>query len=94
MVCCYPDADALIHRSLDKCNDSIALTYPRNTWYTQAGVQFLALMMKLLGSSFRPYVHDPIQIERWIENQGFKKLTQSQTIVWLTQVYQKDKKTK
>ena len=91
VVCCYPDADALIHRSLEKCINSIALTYPRNKWYTHIGVQFLALIMKLVGSSFRPYVHDPIQIERWIESQGFKKLYQKQTLVWLTQVYQKDK---
>ena len=89
VVCCYPDADALIHRSLEKCRETIALTYPRKIWYTKMGTQTLALIMKLLGSSFRPYVHDPSQIEKWITEQGFKKTVQSQTFVWLTQIYQK-----
>ncbi len=89
VVCCYPDADALIHRSLEKCRDSIALTYPRNVWYTRLGTEIAAIIMKLLGSSFRPYVHDPMQIELWIIEQGFNKIIQEQTTLWLTQVYQK-----
>jgi len=89
VVCCYPDADALIHRSLEKCHDTIALTYPRKTWFTRFGVQISALLMKLLGSSFRPYVHDPAQIEKWVTAQGFKKTLQKQTVIWLTQIYQK-----
>lgn len=89
VVCCYPDADALINRSLEKCQDSIALTYPRKTWYTSLGTEILALILKLLGSSFRPYVHDPQQIELWITQQGFKKVFQKQTTIWLSQVYQK-----
>ncbi len=89
VVCCYPDADALIHRSLEKCNDSIALTYPRKTWYTSFGTEVLAIILKLLGSSFRPYVHDPLQIENWIAEQDFKKVVQEQTAIWLTQVYQR-----
>ena len=89
VVCCYPDADALIHRSLEKCRETIALTYPRKIWYTRFGTQVLAIIMKLLGSSFRPYVHNPSQIEKWITEQGFKKIVQSQTFVWLTQIYTK-----
>ena len=89
VVCCYPDADSLIHRSLEKCQSIYALTYPRKVWYTRLGTQILALLMKLLGSDFRPYVHDPEQIENWISEQGYKKLMQNQTSIWLTQVYVK-----
>ncbi len=89
VVCCYPDADSLIHRSLEKCLSAYALTYPRKTWYTRLGTQVLALIMKLSGSDFRPYVHDPVQIEKWITEQGYKKTNQNQTTVWLTQVYTK-----
>lgn len=89
VVCCYPDAKGLIHYSLNKCNDSIAVTYPRKTWYTRLGTAFLALIMKLLGSNFRPYVHDPLKIESWIIAQGFHKITQQQTLIWLTQIYQR-----
>lgn len=89
VVCCYPDANSLIHRSLEKCIESFTLTYPRKTWYTRLGVQTSAFLMKLLGSNFRPYVHDPALIEKWITEQGFKKTLQNQTFIWLTQIYQK-----
>jgi len=89
VVCCYPDVDLLIHRSLNKCHSTYALTYPRKTWYTRLGVQILATLMKLSGSDFRPYVHDPTQIENWIIQQGYKKISQSQTVIWLTQIYEK-----
>jgi len=89
VVCCYPDANSLIHRSLDKCLSAYALTYPRKTWYTRLGTQILALIMKLSGSDFRPYEHDPEQIENWVMQQGYQKIFQNQTTVWLTQVYAK-----
>lgn len=89
VVCCYPDADSLIHSSLEKCHSAYALTYPRKIWYTRLGTQILALILKLAGSDFRPYVHDPKQIELWITEQGYNKIFQNQTAVWLTQVYKK-----
>ena len=45
VVCCYPDADSLIHRSLEKCRETIALTYPRKTWYTRFGTKVLSVIM-------------------------------------------------
>lgn len=89
VVCCYPDADGLIHRALDRTGEIMALTYPRNTWYTRFGVRIAALFMRLLGSAFRPYVHDPAQIEHWIVEAGFEKCYENTTPLWLTQVYQK-----
>jgi magnesium-protoporphyrin O-methyltransferase len=89
VVCCYPDADGLVHRSLDKTGRVYALTYPRWRWITRVGVLVGALMMKLLRSDFRPYVHDPRQVEAWICEAGFEKQTELTTFLWLTQVYVK-----
>ncbi len=89
VVCCYPDADGLVHRSLEKTLRVYALTYPRNRWYVRAGVAIGALLMKLIRSDFRPYVHDPEVIEGIIERAGFVKTYQATTFIWLTQVYQR-----
>lgn len=89
VVCCYPDADGLVHRSLEKTGRVYALTYPRYRWYTRLGEKLGIMLMFLLGSSFRPYVHDPIEIEQWIRSQGFEKQFQLNTFIWLTQVYVK-----
>jgi SAM-dependent methyltransferase len=87
VVCCYPDADGLVHRSLEKTKRVYALTYPRDRWYVKLGVAIGVLMMKLIRSDFRPYAHDPGEIERWITEAGFEKVYEKTTFVWLTQVY-------
>ncbi len=87
VVCCYPDADGLVHRSLAKTGRVYGLTYPRDRWYVRFGVTLGAVLLRLVGSDFRPYVHDPLCIERWIEAAGFRKQYQHHTVVWLTQVY-------
>jgi hypothetical protein len=48
-----------------------------------------AFMLKLVRSDFRPYVHDPEVIEKWITETGFSKAYQNNNMVWLTQVYVK-----
>ncbi len=89
VVCCYPDADGLIHRSLQKTQRVYGLIYPRNRWFLRLGMSVLAFFLRLVRSDFRPYVHDPDQIERWITAEGFKKHYDNQTFIWLTQVYLK-----
>ena len=89
VVCCYPDADGLVHRSLEKTARVYALTYPRYRWYTRLGEKLGIMLMFLLRSSFRPYVHDPEEIEQWITAQGFTKCFEASTMIWLTQVYHK-----
>lgn len=89
VVCCYPDADGLVHSSLAKTSRVYALTYPRDRWYVRAMMGLVALGMKIIRSDFRPYVHAPESIEKWITQAGFDKNYQNQNMVWLTQVYVK-----
>lgn len=89
VVCCYPDADGLVHRSLEKTQRVYALTYPRYRWSVRIAVGLGAVLMKLIGSSFRPYVHRPTDIEGWVTEAGYEKCYQATTFIWLTQVYVK-----
>ena len=89
VICCYPDADTLVHRSLEKTRRVYALTYPRKRWFVRLAMEAGALFLWLIRSDFRPYVHDPNQIEAWVSDSGFVKTFQETTAVWLTQVYVK-----
>ena len=89
VVCCYPDADGLVHSSLNKTSRVYALTYPRDRWYIHAMLGIAVLVLKILRSDFRPYLHPPENIEKWITETGFNKLYQNYNLVWLTQVYVK-----
>lgn len=87
VVCCYPDADGLVHRSLAVTRRVYALTYPRDRWYVRLAMGAAGLAMKLMRSDFRPYVHSPERIEHWIAQAGFDKACEATTVFWLTQVY-------
>lgn len=89
VVCCYPDGAALVHKSLALTRRVYALTYPRAVWYALAGEQAGRVLMWLVRSDFRAYVHDPAAVESWITAQGFRKRFDAQTPIWLTQVYEK-----
>ena len=89
VVCCYPHAELLINSSTAKTNRVYALTYPRNRWFIRAAIEVMAFFLKLSGSDFRAFVHNPNDIEAWITKVGFKKAYQDKTFIWLTQVYQK-----
>jgi 2-polyprenyl-3-methyl-5-hydroxy-6-metoxy-1,4-benzoquinol methylase len=87
VVCCYPDARTLVDRSLDKTKTIYALTYPRGHMLNRIMTSVEAICLKLIRCDFRPYVHDPESIERWIEARGFRKREQRTGWIWLTQVY-------
>ena len=89
VVCCYPDAQGLVEKSLAKTKHIYGLTYPRDRWFIRLGVEVMAWLLWLMRSEFRSYVHDPVQIERWIRDKGFQKRFEAQTAMWLTQVYEK-----
>ncbi len=87
VVCCYPDVDRLVSRSLEKTKKVYALTYPRDRALTRIGVGIAAYMLRRLRSNFRPYVHDPKKIEANIVSRGFQKAFARHTLAWTTEVY-------
>jgi magnesium-protoporphyrin O-methyltransferase len=89
VVCCYPFAELLVKSSIDKTSRVYGLTYPRDRWFTKVAIEIMALFLKLSGSDFRAYVHNPKNIEAWIVEAGFKKIYQEQTFIWLSQIYTK-----
>ncbi len=90
VVCCYPDAENLVHLSLGKTRRVYALTLPRDHFMNHLGVVMLAFFLWLVRSPFRNYVHDPDAIRAWIEAPGFRPIYENRTLLWLTQVYVRD----
>jgi magnesium-protoporphyrin O-methyltransferase len=89
VICCYPDAEALVQRSLARTRRVYAYTLPRDRWYTRLGVHLQALALRLIGSRFRPYVHDPNRVAAWATAAGFERCYENETLAWLTHVYRR-----
>lgn len=90
VVCCYPDWENLLERSLAKTRRVYALTYPRDRALTRAGIRFIGLGLDLFRCCYRPYVHPPDGIRERILSQGFQRVYAALTTSWHTEVYVRD----
>jgi 2-polyprenyl-3-methyl-5-hydroxy-6-metoxy-1,4-benzoquinol methylase len=57
VVCCYPDADALVGAAAERARRRMVLTYPRERALTRTGARVVNAFLRLSGSGFRVYVH-------------------------------------
>jgi magnesium-protoporphyrin O-methyltransferase len=87
VICCYPDPNNLVDRSLNRTKRVYAITVPRDRLFNHLGVVLLGFFLWLLRSPFRSFVHDPQAIEARIKAHHFKKTYENQTFIWLTRVY-------
>jgi len=89
VVCCYPDAEGLLAATTAHTKDLCALTLPRGHWVNRVGARVMTAFLRLLGSTYRPFVHDPQAVDAWIRAAGFGKISEAHTAFWLTRVYQR-----
>ena len=72
VVCCYPDADALVARAAEHARSRLLLTYPRERALTRAGIRALNLWLRLTRCGFRTYVHPVARIVAAAECAGLR----------------------
>ena len=87
VICCYPESEDLVTKSVQKTNKTYAVIYPRRTLFNRIGLSFLNLIMLIIRSDYRAFLYKPENIEDWITRNGFKKASESNTLIWLSQVY-------
>jgi 2-polyprenyl-3-methyl-5-hydroxy-6-metoxy-1,4-benzoquinol methylase len=57
VVCCYPDAEALVGAAADLTRRRLVLTYPQERAPLRAGAAAVNLFLRLRGCGFRTYLH-------------------------------------
>jgi magnesium-protoporphyrin O-methyltransferase len=87
VICCYPDARGLVQASAPLAQRAYGYTIPRDRRLTRAGVRIGNFFLRLFGSPFRTFVHDPQQIAAWVRGSGFREAYHQQTTLWLTHVF-------
>src|SRR5689334_14665749 len=56
VVCCYPDPERLVGAAARRARRVLALSFPRDTWWTRAGARGANIVFRLLGG-IELYVH-------------------------------------
>ena len=57
VVCCYPDADALVGAAADHARRLLVMTFPVDRWWIRLGLAATNMFLRVRGSTFRAYAH-------------------------------------
>lgn len=87
VICCYPDWERLVERSLLKTRHLYAFTIPRDRALTRAGLTAMRWGLRRIGCRYEPFIHDAAQIDARILARGFRRTYEARTAGWLTRVY-------
>ncbi len=82
VVCCYPDGEAMVAKAATATRSTLAMTYPRDTWWVRAAMKLGNTLFRLLRSSFRVYVHDPEMLHGVAANHGLTTTRRAHGLVW------------
>jgi SAM-dependent methyltransferase len=87
VICCYPDWERLVERSLAKTRRLYAFTIPRDRGLVRAGLRLMRWGLNRTDCCYQPFIHDPTQIETRVTENGFRRIYEAQTALWVIQVY-------
>jgi hypothetical protein len=72
VVCCYPDADALVGSAADRTRRQLALTLPQQRWWIGWGLRAVNAWLRLSRCGFRTYHHPFDRIEAAAAGHGLR----------------------
>ena len=90
VVCCYPDAEALLRAVAARARRLVALTYPRDRWYTRTFSGVKNSWQKLRGNAFRSFIHPPQRMAAVLEAAGFVRAAPQGKGVWVLDLFHRE----
>ena len=82
VVCCYPDADALLGKAARSSRRWLLFTYPAPSWTVRFFRRVLNAVMRVLGWSYRFYLHDETRLLAAAQSVGHQLVTRRKLGVW------------
>jgi magnesium-protoporphyrin O-methyltransferase len=89
VVCCYPNMQALLKAASSKSRAAIAMTYPRDVWWTRVAVKVANFFQGLGKDPFRVFVHPVNEMETLLNGEGLRKISVRRLFVWEMALYQR-----
>jgi 2-polyprenyl-3-methyl-5-hydroxy-6-metoxy-1,4-benzoquinol methylase len=89
VVCCYPDAEVLLHQAAGRARQLLAFTYPQNRWYVRTLIVLENFWLLITGKEFRAFVHKPERMGAVLEAAGLVRATRRETLIWTLDLYRR-----
>jgi magnesium-protoporphyrin O-methyltransferase len=82
VVCCYPDYEALVGAAAEHADSQLALTFPRESWWTKFGIGLVNLIERARRKTFRVYVHSPEAMIAVARSHGLEPTARHRGRLW------------
>lgn len=89
VVCCYPDADALLRAAARKATRFVVFSFPPSGLLGRTGARFINLVLQISRRDFRTYAHDWPAMRAALEESRFRLTRFEKTLVWRTAVFER-----
>jgi 2-polyprenyl-3-methyl-5-hydroxy-6-metoxy-1,4-benzoquinol methylase len=89
VVCCYPDMPVLVSAAARHARRSLALSFPRDVWFTRLHIEAQAWWLRRKGITFRNYVHQPKAIVQVAADSGLRLVHQYSSGTWQIAVFER-----
>jgi predicted TPR repeat methyltransferase len=93
VLCCYPDADALLKTGAESSRELLGFVVPRDEGLMKPamkiGTALINLVEKMRRSGFRLYLHPLRSIDRLLSESGFHQADKAKSRFWLVFLYQR-----
>ncbi len=89
VVCCYPDFRRLLKAAAEHSRAALAMTYPREIWYTRIGLKIINFFQRLGKDPFRVFLHPVAEMDVLLRREGFERVVLRRLFVWEMALYKR-----
>lgn len=82
VVCCYPDADALVGAAADHARRLLVMTFPVDRWWIRLGLAAANALLVIRGGRFRAYVHATRAVMTTAQRCGLRLAEHRRGLIW------------
>lgn len=82
VVCCYPDAEALVGAAADHARRYLVMTFPVDRWWTRLGLAAGNVLFRLRSDTFRAYVHPTHAVLATAQRHGMRPVEHRRGFIW------------
>lgn len=89
VVCCYPDANALLLHAGKRARRFVGLVWPRDRWWTRLMATLGNAALRLTKNKFRAYIHEDEVVTKALQRQGFRERAARTAGYWQVRVFER-----
>lgn len=89
VICCYPDAHALVGLSSARAARLYGVVFPRDHWWIRLGARLFNLIFQLQRNPFRIFIHSTHDVDTITASNGLRRRFHRNVGLWQVIVYER-----